>query len=85
MNKFDTEYLGLSGFVWWIGVVEDVLDPLKTGRVKVRCFDWHTSNKGAIPTSALPWAQVVMPVTSASTSGLGNSPKIGRASCRERV
>ena len=74
MSKFDTEYLGLNGFIWWIGVVEDVLDPLKTGRVKVRCFDWHTSNKGAIPTSSLPWAQVVMPVNSASTSGLGNSP-----------
>ena len=73
-QDFEKEYLGLGGFVWWMGVVEDIMDPLKLGRVKVRCFDWHTPNKGAIPTSALPWAQVVMPANNASISGVGTSP-----------
>ena len=73
-QDFDKEYLGLGGFVWWMGVVEDIMDPLKLGRVKVRCFDWHTPNKGAIPTSDLPWAQVVMPANNASISGVGTSP-----------
>ena len=50
------------------------MDPLNLGRVKVRCFDWHTPNKGAVPTSDLPWAQVVMPANNASISGVGTSP-----------
>ena len=74
-NKtFDRDYIGLNGFVWFIGVVEDIMDPLKTGRVKVRCYDWHVANKGTIPTSDLPWAQVMMPANNASASGIGTSP-----------
>ena len=74
-NKtFDRDYLGLNGFVWFIGVVEDIMDPLKTGRVKVRCYDWHVPNKGTIPTKDLPWAQVMMPANNPSTSGIGTSP-----------
>ena len=33
-KTFDKEYLGLGGFVWFFGVVEDIMDPLKVGRVK---------------------------------------------------
>jgi hypothetical protein len=73
-KTFDKEYLGLNGFVWFFGVVEDIMDPLKTGRVKVRCYDWHVSNKSVIPTKDLPWAQVMMPANNASASGIGTSP-----------
>jgi len=73
-KNIKNQYLGLNGFVWFFGVVEDILDPLKLGRVKVRCYEWHTSNRGAIPTSSLPWAQVVMPANNASISGVGTSP-----------
>ena len=31
------KHIGLDGFVWFIGVVEDRNDPTKLGRVKVRC------------------------------------------------
>lgn len=34
-------FLGLDGFVWWIGVVEDNTDLLRLGRLKVRCFGYH--------------------------------------------
>lgn len=34
-------FLGLDGFVWWIGVVEDNTDTLRLGRLKVRCFGYH--------------------------------------------
>lgn len=34
-------FLGLDGFVWWIGVVEDNTDSLRLGRLKVRCFGYH--------------------------------------------
>ena len=31
-------------FNWWFGVVEDRNDPLKLGRVRVRCYGWHTDD-----------------------------------------
>lgn len=55
-------------------VVENVKDPLKLGRVQVRVLGLHTDNTANIPTETLPWARVMMPVTSASTSEIGHSP-----------
>jgi hypothetical protein len=72
-GDFKPEYLGYN-FIWFFGVVEDRNDPLKLGRVRVRCYSWHTDDKKKIPTEALPWAQCVQPVTSAATSGIGRSP-----------
>jgi len=48
--------IGREGFIWFIGVVESRNDPDKLGRVRVRCFGWHTDNKEMIPTDSLPWA-----------------------------
>jgi uncharacterized protein (TIGR02594 family) len=59
---------------WFIGVVEDRNDPIELGRVRVRCFGYHTESKDQIPTSALPWAIVINSPNSASISGLGTSP-----------
>jgi len=44
--------------VYFIGVVEDRQDPLKSGRVRVRCFYWHSPDKTLVPTDSLPWASV---------------------------
>ena len=63
-----------NAFVWWFGLVEDVMDPLELGRVRVRCYGYHTLSDQLLPTSDLPWAHVVMPVTSASFQGKGTSP-----------
>lgn len=60
-------FIGLEGFIWWIGVVEDRQDPEQLGRVRVRCFGWHTEKKERIPTDSLPWAQPVLPVNSPNT------------------
>lgn len=57
-------FMGLEGFIWWIGVVEDRQDPEQLGRVRVRCFGWHTDNKSLVPTDSLPWAHTVIPVNS---------------------
>lgn len=62
-----------QSFAWFTGVVEDISDPKQMGRVRVRCIGYHSENKTDIPTSSLPWATVVMPVTSASMSGIGHS------------
>ena len=68
------EFAGLDGFLWFYGVVEDRQDPYQIGRVKVRCFGHHTGNKIDLPTEDLPWAQVMLPVTSAGISGIGQTP-----------
>jgi hypothetical protein len=66
-------FLGISNFKWFIGVVEDRHDPLKVGRLKVRCLGIHTSDKNKISTADLPWASVALPVTSSGISGIGHS------------
>ena len=59
-NKGD--FAGKDGFVWWMGFVEDRKDPLKLGRIKVRCIGWDADNKMEVPTDAIPWAQVAFPI-----------------------
>ena len=67
-------FMGRDGFMWFIGVVEDRNDPERLGRVRVRALGYHTEDKTKIPTESLPWASVMMPVTSPSMSGLGETP-----------
>lgn len=61
-------------FEWFMGVVEDRGDPDEMNRVKVRCFGYHTDDKGILPTKDLPWATVMLPTTSSGTSGVGETP-----------
>lgn len=67
------EFTGLDGFVWFFGIVEDRIDPLNAGRVRVRMYGWHSDSRQALPTESIKWAQVMMPITSASMSGIGRS------------
>jgi hypothetical protein len=55
------DFAGKNGFIWFVGVVEAINDPLKLGRCRVRCVGWHTDNKSLLPTNSLPWAQVMLP------------------------
>ena len=67
-------FMGLDGFVWFTGVVENRNDPAKLGRVQVRCLGYHTEDLNDIPSEDLPWAHVMMPVTDPAMQGLGTSP-----------
>ena len=67
-------FMGLDGFVWFTGVVEDRNDPEALGRVRVRCVGFHTENVVELPTNDLPWAHVMHPVTDPAMHGMGNSP-----------
>lgn len=58
---------------FFIGVVEDIHDPARLNRVRARIFGKHTEDITLLPTESLPWYNVVMPVTSASTSGIGQT------------
>lgn len=67
-------FIGKDNFVWWYGVIEDINDPLKTGRCKVRIFGWHSENLNEMPTSELPWTIT----TSSPNSASGyNVPRLG--------
>ena len=69
-----TDFMGRDGFIWFAGVVEDRQDPLKLGRVRVRCLGYHTEDKEALPTTDLPWAHPLLPITSSGVSGIGQTP-----------
>lgn len=60
--------VGESGFVHFYGVVEDRNDPKRLGRLRVRIFGDHTEQLSELPTSDLPWAQVVLPINGAPNS-----------------
>lgn len=60
--------------VFYTGVVEDVMDPLELGRARVRVFGIHSLDETDIPTSSLPWASTLAPVTAASGGGAGWTP-----------
>lgn len=80
-------FLGQEGFIWWIGVVEDVEDPLLMGRARVRIFGYHApyvenEEKTALqdydanrnPVSELPWAVTIMPANMPNAYG---KPRLG--------
>ena len=67
-------FMGKDGFTWFVGVVEDRNDPQKLGRLRVRCLGYHTEDLTKLPTSDLPGAHVMNPITSATVSGVGQTP-----------
>ena len=68
-------FIGQDGFVWWIGVVEDINDPLTLGRCKVRCFGYHPAKAtNQVPTEDLPWALTIHPL---NTPNLYATPRVG--------
>ena len=67
-------FMGKDGFQWFVGVVEDRNDPKTLGRVRVRCLGYHTEDLIKLPTSDLPWAHPMNPITSATVSGIGQTP-----------
>tara|TARA_B100000029_G_scaffold180107_1_gene177713 strand:+ start:3929 stop:5515 length:1587 start_codon:yes stop_codon:yes gene_type:complete len=70
----NSHFMGQDGFVWFVGVVEDRNDPSALGRVRVRCLGYHTENITELPTTDLPWAHVMHPVTDPCMHGMGNTP-----------
>lgn len=73
---FEANFMGKAGMYWFVGVVEDRMDPLKLGRYRVRCIGFHTNDKTKLPTDTLPWATTMLPVTSASMSGVSQTPAL---------
>jgi hypothetical protein len=62
--------------VFFTGTVEDrrpSKDKTVIGHLKVRIDNWHTQDKGKLPTEQLPYAAVCTP-NSGGISGMGRSP-----------
>ena len=70
----NTNFAGKDGFIWWVGVLENRVDPLAMGRCQVRIFGWHSSSKTEIPTTDLPWAHPMIPI---NASKMFSAPQEG--------
>ena len=58
------------------GIVENVNDPLKLGRVRVRVYGSHDNRQGDeynIKEEDLAWSEVMMPGNTPAKSGVGHS------------
>jgi hypothetical protein len=70
----NTNFIGKNNFIWWVGVIENRVDPLALGRCQVRIFGWHNENSVLLPTSDLPWSQAMIPL---NNSKHFSSPRLG--------
>lgn len=58
-------------FKLYRGIVEDNKSPSKDGRVRVRIFGLHSTDKNLVPTNTLPWAEFCHPLSFGFGSGIG--------------
>ena len=52
-----------------MGVVEDNVDPMKLGRLRVRVFGLHSEDRTEYPTADLPWAVMLHQLSAVSGQG----------------
>ena len=64
-------------FYWFTGEIKEIDDPKKYNRVKVFCHGYYPDD---IDTDKLPWATVMMPVTSAGTPNVGANHHLEKGS-----
>ena len=69
IRREDDQFRG-GKFTWFIGSICDIDDPLNLNRVKVCAYGYYD---GVEDKEDLPWATVMMPVTSASIKGNGGN------------
>lgn len=68
MSSQRNNFIGHNGFVWWIGVIEDRMDPLNLGRCRVRIKGLHIDDKNVISTESLPWAQPLFSINGSTST-----------------
>ena len=78
-SLFPIHQIGADGFSWWIGQIESNKneDPKNSGRYKVRIVGQHLKSGDATPTEELPWAQVMLPVTTPFSDGGKTGASVG--------
>lgn len=78
-SLFPVNQIGSDGFNWWVGQIESKKsdDPKQSGRYRVRVVGQHLKDCDAVATNELPWANVMMPVTTPYTDGLTTGASVG--------
>ncbi len=78
-SLFPIHQIGADGFSWWVGQVESGKgkDPKNSGRYQVRIMGTHLRDGDITPTDSLPWAQVMMPVTTPFSVGGKTGASVG--------
>lgn len=66
----------MDGLVWWQGRVENINDPEKSGKVQVQIYNFYElPPKGKTQRDSLPWCIPILPTTSPSIDGVGDTPQ----------
>lgn len=71
----------MDGIVWWQGKVENNNDPEESGKVQVQIYNWfEMAPRGKVQKEDLPWAIPILPTTSPSFEGIGDTPQFENGS-----
>jgi hypothetical protein len=66
----------MDGLVWWQGRVENINDPEKAGKVQVQIYNFYElPPRGGTAKEDLPWCIPILPTTSPSLNGIGDTPQ----------
>lgn len=66
----------MDGLVWWQGRVENINDPERAGKVQVQIYNFYELPPvGKIQKEDLPWCIPILPTTSPSLNGVGDTPQ----------
>jgi hypothetical protein len=78
-SLFPVNQIGSDGFNWWVGQIESEKsdDKKNSGRYRVRIVGQHLKDCDVVGTKQLPWANVMMPVTTPYTDGLTTGASVG--------
>ena len=87
-TQYPIHQIGSDGLSWWVGQVESYADgdskvdvsdkdPKRSGRYRVRIIGRHLKDCNVTPTSQLPWASCMMPVTQPWSDGQKTGGSIG--------
>jgi hypothetical protein len=66
----------MNGLVWWQGRVENINDPERAGKVQVQIYNYYElAPAGRMELEDLPWCIPILPTTSPSLDGVGDTPQ----------
>jgi hypothetical protein len=66
----------MNELIWWMGRVENINDPEKSGKVQVQIYNFYEMPpRGKIQKEDLPWCIPILPTTSPSLNGVGDTPQ----------
>jgi hypothetical protein len=66
----------MNNLIWWQGRVENINDPEKAGQVQVQIYNFYELPPiGRTQKEDLPWCIPILPTTSPSLNGVGDTPQ----------